>query len=67
MTGVNFEIHAIETVYIRYVTDVPHIPYSGKFLQAQTFAKMPPGALEEIFTVLIFATKPYIVQYQLGY
>ena len=30
------------------------------------FAKMPPEAPEEIFTVLIFATKPCIVQYQLG-
>ena len=42
------------------------IPYSGKFLRVQTFAKMPPEAPEEIFAVLIFATKPCIVQYQLG-
>ena len=42
------------------------VPYSGKFLRVQTFAKMPPEAPEEIFAVLIFATKPCIVRYQLG-
>ena len=42
------------------------IPYSGKFLQVQTFAKMSPEAPEEIFAVLIFATKPCIERYQLA-
>ena len=32
------------------------VPYSGKFLRVQTFAKRPLEAPEEIFTVLIFAT-----------
>ena len=36
------------------------LPYSGKLLQVQTFATMPPEAPEEIFTVLIFATKACI-------
>ena len=42
------------------------IPYCGKFLRLQTFVKMPPKAPEETFAVLIFATKPCIVRYQLG-
>ena len=48
------------------VCDSLYIPYSGKFLQVQTFAKMPPETPEEIFAVLIFATKPCIVRYQLA-
>ena len=35
------------------------VPYSGKFSQVQTFAKMPPEAPEEIFAVLTFATNAY--------
>ena len=42
-----------------------NIPYSGKFLRVQTFAKTPPETPEEIFAVLIFVTKPCIVWYQL--
>ena len=42
------------------------IPYSGKLLRVQTFAKSPLEAPQDIFTVLIFATKPCIVHYQLG-
>ena len=30
------------------------IPYSGKFLRVQTFAKMPPEAPKEIFSVFSF-------------
>ena len=40
--------------------------HSGKFLRVQTFAKMSPEAPEEISAVLICATKPSIVHYQLG-
>ena len=42
------------------------VPYSGKFLRVQTFANSPSEAPEEIFTVLIFAIKPCLAQYQLG-
>ena len=41
------------------------VPYSGKLLRVQTFAKTPLEAPEDIFTVLIVATKPCILQYQL--
>ena len=34
-----------------------NIPYSGKLLRVQTLAKTPLEAPEDIFTVLIFATK----------
>ena len=51
---------------VHIVCVILHVPYSGKFLQLQTFAKMSPESPEEIFAVLIFATKPCIVRYQLG-
>ena len=45
------------SIIISYIhVAIEYILYSGKFLQVQTFAKMPPEAPEEIFAVLIFPT-----------
>ena len=38
-----------------------YVPYSGKLLWVHTFANMPSEAPEEVFTVLIFATKPCLI------
>ena len=43
-----------------------HVLYSGKYLRMQTFANLPSEAPEEIFTVLIFATKPCLAPYQVA-
>ena len=63
----NQSTSVVSEMHVQYVykINVRDVLYSGKFLRVQTFAKMPAEAPEDFFAVLIFATKPWIVRYQL--